>query len=134
MARTCRSRARKFIYYDGLFPQGKWLKIGVAKDRVSLTSQVKHPVFDITVVDRRGDKVRVGRVAQLAAGETINDLEFAEADASRFTSEAGDMLVKQLVAAGLFEDEATFFGRISSGPSCSTRRASACSTGCRSGI
>lgn len=96
----------KFIYYDGIFPQGKWLKIAVEKDRVSLASQVKHPVFDITVVDRRGEKVRVGRVAKLEPGETIKEVAFVEVEKSRFSSEAADTLVKQLVAAGLFEDEA----------------------------
>ncbi len=96
----------KFVYYDGIFPQGKWLKIDVAKDRVALTSRVKHPVFDVTVVDRRGEKVRVGRIAKLDAGETVKDVKFTEVDASRFSSEAADVLLKQLVGAGLFEDEA----------------------------
>lgn len=96
----------KFIFYDGLFPQGKWMTIKVEKDKVSLTSQVKHPVFDVTVVDRRDDKVRIGRLAKLNAGETVKALSFVEAEASRFPSEATDHLVKQLVAAGLFEDEA----------------------------
>src|SRR5262249_40222759 len=30
----------KFVYYDGLFPQGKWLKIQVVKGQVRLTNQV----------------------------------------------------------------------------------------------
>jgi hypothetical protein len=96
----------KFIYYDGLFPQKRWLKIVVDKDRVGLTSQVKHPVFDITVVDRRGDKVRVGRVGQLDAGGAIKEIKFVDADPARFTAAAAEALVKQLVGAGLFEDEA----------------------------
>jgi hypothetical protein len=96
----------KFIYYDGLFPQGKWLSIKVDHQIVALTSRVKHPVFDITVVDRRGDKVRVGRAAKLDAGATITEVAFTDADASQFPSEAADTLVKQLVGVGLFEDEA----------------------------
>ena len=42
----------KFVFYDGLFPQGKWLRVRVDKERVSLLSQVKHPVYDVTVIDR----------------------------------------------------------------------------------
>ena len=96
----------KFIYYDGIFPQGKWLNIVVEKDRVSLTSQVKHPVFDVTVVDRRNDTVRVARIARLDAGASIKEVAFTSVDASRFSSEAAETLVKQLVGAGLFTDEA----------------------------
>ena len=43
----------KFVFYDGLFPQGKWVQVAVEKDRVGLTSRVKHPLFDLTLVDRR---------------------------------------------------------------------------------
>jgi hypothetical protein len=96
----------KFVYYDGIFPQGKWLKLVVDKERISLTSRVKHPVFDVTIVDRRGDAVKVARIAKLAAGETIENVAFKEAEPSRFVSEAGETLVKQLVGSGLFEDEA----------------------------
>jgi hypothetical protein len=97
----------KFVYYDGLFPQAKWVKIGVEKDGISLTNRVKHAVFDVTVVDRRGDaKVRVGRVEKLDAGATSKNIAFTEIDASRFASEASQTLSKQLVAAGLNDDEA----------------------------
>ncbi len=96
----------KFIYYDGIFPYTRWMKIKVDKDRVALTSEVKHPVFDITVVDRRGDTVRVGRIARLDGGATMKEVAFETVESSRFASEAADTLVKQLVAAGLFEDEA----------------------------
>jgi hypothetical protein len=95
----------RFIYYDGLFPQGRWLKIAAEKDRVGLTSRVKHAVFDATIVDRRTDRIRIGRVAKIEAGETVNDVAFTIADASRFASDAADALVKQLIAAGLYEDE-----------------------------
>jgi hypothetical protein len=97
----------KFVYYDGIFPQGKWLKIDVDKEQVSLTNRVKHPVFDVTVVDRRGEgKVRIGRIAKLEAGESIKNLTFVELDASRFSSEASDTLTKQLIGSGLNDDEA----------------------------
>ena len=31
----------EFVFYDGLFPQGKWLRIRAEKESVSLLSQVK---------------------------------------------------------------------------------------------
>jgi len=96
----------KFIYYDGIFPYARWMQIKVEKDRVALTSEVKHPIYDVTVVDRRGEKVRVGRIAKLDVGETVKEVAFTDSDASRFPSEAANTLLKQLVAAGLFEDEA----------------------------
>ena len=96
----------KFIYYDGLFPQTRWMKITVDKGRVALISQVKHPVLDITVVDRRGDKVRVGRIAKLNALASVKDVPFTDVDATQFPPEASDALLRQLVAAGLFKDEA----------------------------
>jgi hypothetical protein len=98
----------KFLYYDGLFPQGKWLKVGVDKDRVTLTSQVRAPVFDVTVVDRRSDKlVRIGRIAKLESGETIRSVAFEDIEAPSFAAQASGMLLKQLVAARLYEDEAS---------------------------
>jgi len=96
----------KFIYYDGIFPQGKWLKINVEKEQVGLTSLVKHPLFDVTIVDRRNEKPRIARFAKLDAGQTIKSADFSEVDAARFASESNTALVKQLVAAGLFDDEA----------------------------
>lgn len=83
------------------------MKITVEKNRVALVSQVKHPVFDITVVDQRGDTVRVGRLAKLEASATVKEVAFAEVDTAKFASEAADTLTKQLVAAGLFKDEAS---------------------------
>ena len=96
----------KFIYYDGLFPQGKWMKFAVDGDKVSLTSQVGHPVFDITVVDRRKDKPRIGRIDKLDARKTIDQVEFVEVDAAKFVADSCRTLNRQLVAAGLFDDEA----------------------------
>jgi hypothetical protein len=97
----------KFIYYDGIFPQGKWLKILVDKDRVSLRSQVKFPVHDVTVIDRRGDgKVKVARVEKLDAEAEIKEVKWEQIDRERFVAAAAETLITQLVAAGLFKDEA----------------------------
>jgi hypothetical protein len=97
----------KFVFYDGLFPHGKWLHITVGKDGVALASRVKHAVFDVTVIDRRAPgKVRVGRVARIDAGGAVAAVEMREEEASGFARRASDTLTKQLVAAGLLEDEA----------------------------
>jgi hypothetical protein len=96
----------QFLYYDGIFPQGKWLKFDVTKGTVSLTSRVKHTVYDVTVIDRRGERPRGARVAKVEAGATVKELTFAESDPSCFVSEAGETLLKQLTGAGLNEDEA----------------------------
>jgi hypothetical protein len=96
----------KFLYYDGIFPHKHWLKITVERDRVSLASRVKHPLYDVTVVDRRNDKVRVGRITKLEAGAAVDEVDFVEVDAARFVSEAIGTLAGQLVKAGLFDDEA----------------------------
>jgi hypothetical protein len=97
----------KFIYYDGLFPQQRWVKFDVEKERVTLTNRVKHAVFDVTVVDARKDgKVRIGRLDKLDAGAKESSIAFTEVDLSRFASEASDTLTKQLVSAGLNDDEA----------------------------
>ncbi len=97
----------KFIYYDGLFPQGKWVKIDVDKEGIALTNRVKHAVFDVTVIDARGEgKVRVGRLAKLEAAARNAKPEWTEVESSRFASDASDRLKQQLVTAGLFDDEA----------------------------
>jgi hypothetical protein len=97
----------RFVYYDGLFPQGKWVQVKVDKGQVGLTSRVKHPLFDLTVIDRRADgKVRVARLDRLDAGQEVVSVAFTDADAGRFVADGSAVLVKQLTAAGLFEDEA----------------------------
>jgi hypothetical protein len=104
----------KFVFYDGLFPQGKWLRIDVEKDRVRLVNRVKHAVLDVTVIDRRdAKKVRVGRIAKLDAGAEVKAVEWTEVAADRFTSQATETLVKQLTDAGLFKDEASSMVEIS---------------------
>jgi hypothetical protein len=97
----------KFVFYDGLFPQGKWLRIEVVRGQVRLTSQVKFPVSDVTVVDRRDpNRPRIGRLARLEAGAENREIECVAADARSFTADNAATLVKQLTAAGLYEDEA----------------------------
>ena len=71
----------KFVFYDGIFPQGKWLRVTVDKNHVSLLSRVAHPVHDVTVIDRRSDgKVRVGRLPKLDAGAEVKDVAFVEVE------------------------------------------------------
>jgi hypothetical protein len=97
----------KFVYYDGLFPQGKWLRVNVVRGEVRLTNQVKFPVYDVTVVDRRDpDKPRIGRLARLEAGAANREIECVAANAATFADDGAATLVKQLTAAGLYEDEA----------------------------
>jgi hypothetical protein len=97
----------KFVFYDGIFPQAKRLNVTVDKGRVGLVSQVRYPVYDVTVIDRRGDgKVRVARVEKLDAAAAVKEVAWAEVERAKFPAEAADALVKQLVAAGLYKDEA----------------------------
>jgi hypothetical protein len=96
----------QFLYYDGVFPQGNWMKILVDKEDVSLTSQVTHPLFDITIVDRRTANPRVARIEKLEAKQRIDKVTFAKVDETKFTAEASATLLKQLTQAGLFEAEA----------------------------
>jgi hypothetical protein len=97
----------KFIYYDGLFPQGKWLRIDVAGGQVKLSSPLAFPVHDVTVVDQRDpSKPRIGRLARLEAGATGREIDCVAVDAAGFSEASAAVLVKQLTAAGLYEDEA----------------------------
>jgi hypothetical protein len=97
----------RFIYYDGLVPIGKRVAVTVKKDKVSVSSSVKHPLFDVTVVDRRTpDHTRVARLAKLEAGAKGTQLEFAEVDPKEWPEAALVILAKQLTDVGLFEDEA----------------------------
>jgi hypothetical protein len=94
----------RFVYYDGLIPRGKGAAITVEKGRVSLTNEAKHPLYDVTVVDRRTpDKPRVARVAKLDAGAK-RDADLAAA--ARWPEKAAQTLQDQLKDAGLNEDEA----------------------------
>src|SRR5262249_24725626 len=75
----------RFVYYDGLFPQGKWVRIDVVRGEVRLTSQVGFPVYDVTVVDRRNpDKPRIGRLARPEAGAKGRAVECAAAHPRTF--------------------------------------------------
>ncbi len=96
----------KFLYYDGLFPQGRWVKIEVSPEKLNLTNRVKHPLYDVTVIDRRADdKVRIGRLALLEPGDRT-EIALKEFDSSTLVSTATAALTTQLVASGLFPDEA----------------------------
>jgi hypothetical protein len=96
----------QFVYYDGLMPRGKGAAITVEKDRVSLTNEAKHPLYDVTVVDRRTpDKPCVVRVAELRAGAK-QDADLSDAADARWPEKAAQTLQDQLKDAGLNEDEA----------------------------
>ena len=96
----------QFVYYDGLIPRGKGAAITVEKDRVSLTNEAKHPLYDVTVIDRRTpDKPRVARVAKLDAGAK-QDADLTDAGDSRWPEKAARTLQDQLKDAGLNDDEA----------------------------
>jgi hypothetical protein len=96
----------KFVYYDGLFPAGKWLDLKFEKERVGVVNRAKDPVHDVTVVDRQAGRVRVARLAKLEAGAEVKALEFAEAEAKSWPQAGIDSLSAQLQGAGLNADEA----------------------------
>jgi hypothetical protein len=97
----------RFIYYDGLVPIGKRVAVRVEKDKVLVESRVKHPVYDVTVVDRRTpDHTLVARLPKLEAGAKPTPLEFTELNAMEWPQAGVVTLTKQLKDAGLFEDEA----------------------------
>jgi hypothetical protein len=95
-----------FVYYDGLLPRSKWASVTVEKDRVAVTSAAKHPLFDLTVVDRRSpDKPRLARLPQLDAGAS-KELDLKDLGGAKWPESGAKTLVSQLTEAGLFEDEA----------------------------
>jgi hypothetical protein len=97
----------RFVYYDGLLPRGRWLAVTVKGERVELRNQVDHPVFDLTVVDRRTPgKARVARLARLDRRASAEALTFTEPAAKDWSAAAVREMVGQLKAAGLHEDEA----------------------------
>ena len=97
----------RFVYYDGIFPQGKWLKIAVADGTLTVSNQVKHPVFDVTVIDHRDEKqIRIARIGELQSGMDFTPAGFESGSGDEFATQAAKKLTSQLVMAGLFEDEA----------------------------
>lgn len=97
----------KFVYYDGLLPRRDWLAVTVHKGGVGVRSRVKHPVFDLTAVDRRvPGRTRVARVLKVEAGAEVRALDFAEVDAAAWPGSAVRALTAHLRAAGLLDDEA----------------------------
>jgi hypothetical protein len=97
----------RFIYYDGLIPIGKRLALAVEKDSITVSSRAKHPIYDVTVVDRRSpERTLVARLAKVEAGAKPAPLEFSEAGAKEWPQAGVVTLTKQLKDVGLFEDEA----------------------------
>lgn len=97
----------KFVYYDGIFPQGKWLKVEAVDGKITVTSQVKHSIFDVTVIDHRDEKqIRIARNGELRAAGDFMPAEFETGSGDEFAAQAAKKLTSQLVMAGLFEDEA----------------------------
>lgn len=97
----------KFVYYDGIFPQGKWLKLAEAGGKVAVTSQIKHSVYDVTVIDHRDEKqVRIARLGELRPGDEFQPTDFETGTGEEFSAQAVKKMTDQLVMAGLFEDEA----------------------------
>jgi hypothetical protein len=97
----------KFVYYDGLLPRGQWVEIKFDKATVAVANRAKHPVYDMTVVDRRkADHIRIARIVKLEAEAKVAELEFKEVDAKGWPADGLEMLIGQLKEAGLFADEA----------------------------
>jgi hypothetical protein len=94
-------------YYDGLIPAPKGLTIKVVGQNVSLLSQAKDPVHDVTVIDlRNAGKIRVARLDKMEPGAEVKEVLFTEGDHTKWPSEPVAVLVRQLQSAGLHEDEA----------------------------
>jgi hypothetical protein len=97
----------KFVYYDGLLPSDKAAELSVGANQVSLKNRARHPLLDVTVVDRRlAGTIRVARAPTVAAGAEVKSLEFKDAPAEGWPGTAVDALVAQLAGTGLHEDEA----------------------------
>jgi hypothetical protein len=97
----------RFIYYDGLIPSPKGLTIQVQGDTISLKSQAKHPLLDVTVVDLRNiRKIRTATIAKMEPEADVKEVKLAERDQTKWPSAGIDELITQLKAAGLNEDEA----------------------------
>jgi len=96
----------RFIYYDGLIPAPKGLAIQVKGDAISLKSQAKHPLFDVTVVDLRNlRKIRTTTIAKLDPEGEVKEVKLADRDQTKWPFDAVEELVGQLKDAGLNEDE-----------------------------
>jgi hypothetical protein len=101
------AQLERFIYYDGLIPAPKGLAIQVKGDTISLKSQAKHALLDVTVVDLRSlRKIRTGSIARLDAGGEVAEVKLVERDQSKWPYDGIAELVGQLTTAGLNEDEA----------------------------
>lgn len=97
----------RFIYYDGMIKAPKGLAVGVKGDTISLHSQAKHLLHDVTVVDLRNlRKIRTAHVDKMEPGAEIKEVKLIERDQTKWPHEGVEELVGQLKGAGLNEDEA----------------------------
>jgi hypothetical protein len=116
----------RFLYYDGVVPAPQGIRASVAANgTVTLTGAKDFDAADVRVIDRRGDRLRVARLAALKAGAEAKP-EFADTDPA---AEA-KRLTESLTAAGLNADEAGSVTEIWRKES-STRRECSWFTGCR---
>ncbi|HEX5033431.1 MAG TPA: hypothetical protein VFW62_03030, partial [bacterium] len=96
----------KFVYYDGIFPQGKWLTLEVKEGQVTVANSAKHSVFDVTVIDHReAGRLRIARSGELRPGALFQPVDFESGTAEKGSAAAAKKLAGQLVMAGLFADE-----------------------------
>lgn len=100
----------RFVYYDGLLPVPAGVRAETGPDRrVTLTGAASFAAADVLVIDRSADgRLRVGRVAELKAGASVDKPELAETDAAAETKR----LAGSLTAAGLNADEAESLAEI----------------------
>ncbi len=105
--RSFGAEREKFVYYDGLLPRGKWLKISVEKDQIALLNQVDFPVFDVTIVDRRvPGKTRVARLEKIDGNAQVKKPTFEDVAEKSWPDAGIKTLRDQLKEAGLYEKEA----------------------------
>jgi len=95
-----------FVYYDGMLPRGTWAKIAFNKDQISIANPAKHPLHDVTVVDRRPERTRVARLAKLEAGSAAQALTCKDEPQKDWPAAGVNTLTAQLKDAGLNQDEA----------------------------
>ena len=104
-----------------------------ARTDVALLNRTKHPVFDVTVVDRRtAGQVRVGRdrpARRRRGGQGRRDGRGRRRPVS--SPAASATLLKQLTAAGLNADEAGLLVAVPQGATSSPPTACRCSTASR---
>ena len=96
----------KFLYYDGIFPQKNWVKIKIEAEKITLKNLCQHTLFDVTIVDRRGEPLRIAHVPEFKADASLNIDKWTKQEEATVVKESVARLQEQLVAAGLYQDEA----------------------------